>query len=399
MDNGGTAASLEQLLDAAAQARAASEFGQALKLGNQALEMAGQSGISAALAARAHFEQGLTQQFAGRYQQAEGLYLRAAELYHDAGDSDGGLLSQIRLAQCCAGAGELKRAKFLGKRALKQTRPTTAQRALILATLGEVSLQLSELTKALVYFDLALHIHIELDNEAAAYSARQRLGMVLASSGELGRARELLEQCAVYFEQSGDRSRQSRTLGTLAFVYYEHEQLDDARELLRRALALDISGSDVHLAMAAENCLGVVELRLGEPALARKHLLVAARIAEDVGAPGVQALNYMYQGAALLLERRIEEALEHFRLARRQGRGFSAPELEHVPALEAAAHLLSADAQNAQKSWQAAGASSRSYHLVRQALGLATRECGAEEAALARQWLAEDGGESSGPHA
>ncbi|HET9210370.1 MAG TPA: tetratricopeptide repeat protein [Thermoanaerobaculia bacterium] len=125
------------------------------------------------------------------------------------------------------------------------------------------------------------------DHPATARSLNL-LGILLNESGELGEARDLLEEALAIQSRAAEDANLGSILANLGMVYRGLGQREEARERLERALALHRQAfGDGHPAVAADlGNLATLERELGDPARALEYLRPTVEIARHLYGDG-----------------------------------------------------------------------------------------------------------------
>ncbi len=122
----------------------------------------------------------------------------------------------------------------------------------------------------------------------ATARALNLLGILLNENGELGEARDLLEQALAVQSRGEEDANLGSILANLGMVYRGLGQREEARERLERALALHRKAfGDGHPAVAADlGNLATLEHELGDPARALEYLRPTVEIARHLYGDG-----------------------------------------------------------------------------------------------------------------
>ncbi len=118
----------------------------------------------------------------------------------------------------------------------------------------------------------------QLDLKVETAYANLARGYVLSREGDLGKAREQLENARAIFEETGDEKDLTRTLNELARVERLQGRLDRARMLLERSIAL-MGDADTPILAWAHRELGLV-LFDQIPTVAEKNFRIAIELYE-----------------------------------------------------------------------------------------------------------------------
>ncbi len=134
-----------------------------------------------------------------------------------------------------------------------------------------------------VVFEDTLQPFVEISCEAAVNYALANQAGIIRMRGDLGRARELLEQSAARFERSGDEAGKAAVLVRRAYLELDENALPAARAALQEALRLRRGQSDRRgfgLVLAG---LGLIDTTAGDYPSAEHHLAEALDIFRRAG--------------------------------------------------------------------------------------------------------------------
>jgi len=131
---------------------------------------------------------------------------------------------------------------------------------------------------------------------AAAYAAAGDLAEI---SGDLTRARELIEPALAIFEQHGHDEQLARARNALGFVERELGNLEYSRELHEQALTAGAQLGSVRIQASALNGLGATANRTGDQTVAARHYREALEFARQTGDPHAAPVIAQNLAAAL----------------------------------------------------------------------------------------------------
>jgi DNA-binding SARP family transcriptional activator len=121
------------------------------------------------------------------------------------------------------------------------------------------------------------------DRQAGA-QARNMLGMLARSRGDLAAARAELERSLALADELGDAPARAAALNNLALVERDAGEVESSRELTESALELSVAYGDRHREAALENNLADLHHAAGRTDEAMGHLKRAVAIFSEVGA-------------------------------------------------------------------------------------------------------------------
>ena len=136
----------------------------------------------------------------------------------------------------------------------------------------------------------------QLDLKTDMGYAHLARGYVLSREGQLGLARDELDQAIDVFQETGDQKNLTRALNELARVERLEREPNRAQELLERSIAL--AGTDTPILAWAHRELGLV-LHDRDPAAAEKNFRAAIELYERSEQPVELAVSYRALGDLL----------------------------------------------------------------------------------------------------
>jgi eukaryotic-like serine/threonine-protein kinase len=154
--------------------------------------------------------------------------------------------------------------------------------------IGEVYRQLGLYPESRGLFEKALANRRAVlgEEDAATAESRRRVGLVLHQSGKYDDARPFLEAARDAFERHGDPIGLASALNDLGNLHRATGDLQGARALLERSVALREEHDPGSVALAKTlNNLGIVLSRLDETAEARRIYERALALHEKIGGP------------------------------------------------------------------------------------------------------------------
>jgi len=241
-----------------------------------------------------------------------GLHERIGDLRTLVGDYAGALASYESAAAECEGGDvavlEHKLGGVYGRRG--EWERSEARLAMALDAAAPAALGL----RARIVADLALTLHhagrsedaasrareaLELADAAAdrqaGAQARNMLGMLARSRGDLAAAREELERSLALADELGDAPARAAALNNLALVERDAGEVESARRLTESALELSAAYGDRHREAALENNLADLHHAAGRADEAMDHLKRAVAIFTEVGADDATRLPEIWK--------------------------------------------------------------------------------------------------------
>jgi predicted ATPase/tRNA A-37 threonylcarbamoyl transferase component Bud32 len=153
------------------------------------------------------------------------------------------------------------------------------------ALAGQQALESGAYQQAMEFLERAFVLESQPGARGRQESGKLRLllGETLYGLGNYDRARDLLQESVVLFEQSGDESGVAHALTLLGHIALARGSYADARELLHRSLEVS-QRSDNRLEMGrAYRCLGLVAATVGETQDARRMFETSLTLLTEVG--------------------------------------------------------------------------------------------------------------------
>ncbi len=176
-----------------------------------------------------------------------------------------------------------------------------------LARLGIVALELGDYQRSQTLYEECVRISETLGDARGVIWAREWLGVVWMRQGEAQRAKEVFEACVKWWRQQGDLQSEAFALNNLGVVAMYQENYAEARDCQEQALALYRTIGDRRGVSAVFNALGPVALHQGNPAEAYMFLSQSLSLRWE---------NQDYNGIAWNLERLAEVAFAQEQLER-----------------------------------------------------------------------------------
>lgn len=176
-----------------------------------------------------------------------------------------------------------------------------------LARLGIVALELGEYEKSQTIYEECLTICEALNDNRGIFWAREWIGVVWMRQGDAQQAQEIFETSAKWWRQQGDLQSEAFALNNLGAAAMYQGNYGHARVCQEQALAIWETIGDTRGTSSVLNALGPVMLYLGKPAEARRLLMQSLSQRWE---------NQDYNGIAWNLERLAEIAFVQKQLER-----------------------------------------------------------------------------------
>lgn len=222
-------------------------------------------------------------------------------------------------------------------------------------------------------------------SEGAVYSA---LGAMLHHHGDLDMARSMLEKALALHQEVRDRGLEAVTVGKLAAVALEAGQLEAGRDLFQRAITLQQERGDRRAEAALRGNLGILEHLDARVEEARGHLVKAIWMLGDLGDPQLEGLYLAFLAGLVSSLGTLDTGSESFDLAKRQLQAAN-----DVPALEALGLLTSLyDVEKARQAGDRAAAEAIRASATRRAEKPleGAHECVRFARLIVKEWLSSD---------
>jgi len=208
----------------------------------------------------------LAKETADGRREAYETFLRAAELYKEAGDRDNYAQNLTRAGLAAQDLGEREKAIKLYLQALIIFRDIRNRlwEAKALNSLGVSHGTLGDYKSALDLFNAALIILKEIDDFDEAIVVINNLGRLCEEIGNYTKAIDFYNLVIPYVEKIGDDEKLGRLLGNVAGVYQKQGDLKKAVETLERALELHRKAGNRMSEASTVNNIGNVYFDMGE---------------------------------------------------------------------------------------------------------------------------------------
>lgn len=176
----------------------------------------------------------------GRYAEARQIGDAALTSYRESGDSQGEAQALRELGFLHWSAGDYSTALSYGRTALELHRRAASVEgeATALHNLAEIHRTLGSPQQALAQYEAALQLHWATQNQQRQGHSLYGMGHARRQLGQNDRALHAYEQALACFHAAKDPLMQSRVHHTLAWLAWEADALDQAREHAQRALEI-----------------------------------------------------------------------------------------------------------------------------------------------------------------
>ncbi|WP_245563539.1 AfsR/SARP family transcriptional regulator [Longispora albida] len=181
-------------------------------------------------------------------------------------------------------------------------------------TRGQFLLESHRFAEAVGPFERAIEIRKASGNEALAV-AQSSLGLAHLATGDLEQASAHLEDAMRTYEQEGNGPGSAYALEILAIIAQRREDIPAARGYLERALVMARESGQTRREGSVLHTLGEISRQEGDFEAALGWFGAALPIRRQVGDSGREALDLQYIGEAHLRLGRPAEAREHLLLA------------------------------------------------------------------------------------
>ena len=249
----------------------------------------------------------------GKYNEAEGLYLKAIAIAAKIGDRETEGRGYVLLGSIFNSLGEYVQAKEHYEKALAIAEKIGDREieAASYQNLGAMFDSLGEYVKAREHYQKALAIAKKIGDrkiEAASYG---NLGNTFNSLGEYVKAKEHCEKALAIAEKIGDRKIEAASYGNLANTFHSLGEYIQAKEHCVKALEIAEKIGDREIEARSYGNLGNIFESLGESVKAKEHCEKALAIAEKIGDRKIEAQSYGNLGRIFNFLGEYVKAKEH----------------------------------------------------------------------------------------
>jgi tetratricopeptide (TPR) repeat protein len=157
------------------------------------------------------------------------------------------------------------------------------ERANILIELGTIHSLLSDMLKAIEYYEQALTIAREIGDRRGEGNARGNLGIAYADLGDAHKAIEYFEQALTIAREVGDKRGEGNALGNLGIAYKNLGDVRKAIECHEQRLVIAREIGDRRGEGNARGNLGIAYADLGDAHKAIEYYEQALTIAREIG--------------------------------------------------------------------------------------------------------------------
>jgi tetratricopeptide (TPR) repeat protein len=214
-------------------------WGEAVKLGEQALQAARSLQDEAQIAGLSH-NLAFTYQNRGELTEARRLYDESLEIKRKLGDQANVAKTLHNLAMLAQERGEIEEARRLYGESLEITKRLGDQGgvAITLHELGRLAQGQGEVEEARRLFDESLEINKRLGDQGSVASTLHELGRLAQNRSEVEEARRLYNESLEIKKRLGNQSGVAITLGQLGVLTEEAGDKEEAARLFREALGI-----------------------------------------------------------------------------------------------------------------------------------------------------------------
>ncbi len=185
----------------------------------------------------------------------------------------------------------------------------------VLDSLGRLAQGRAQETKALAYYEQALVILRRTDSQQMAISVHTNLANFALAHGDFQNAERQYQQILASALAITDHQSEGIAENNLGVVNLSQLRLEEARRHLARALEIRLKLGDRYGEASTLRNLGILETMKGDLAAARLRLDASLAVARAAHLGSQEASARYRLGEVARLERRWEEALDHYRQA------------------------------------------------------------------------------------
>ena len=138
-------------------------------------------------------------------------------------------------------------------------------------------------SKALDYLQSSLTIHREMNNRAELSTALNNLSQLYNTCGDYNKSLEALEQSLVIREEINDISGKGTVLNNISQIYYYHGKFDLALDYLKKSLSIHEKINNKSGFAAALNNISQIHIKLNDYSSASEMLEKSLTISKDIG--------------------------------------------------------------------------------------------------------------------
>ncbi|KAL9966571.1 hypothetical protein ACROYT_G024670, partial [Oculina patagonica] len=181
--------------------------------------------------------------------------------------------------------------------------------------LGCVFTSLGENGKAIIYYEKALAIRIEIGERKGEAADYGNLGALFTSLGDYCKAKEYHEKALAISMEIGDKYGQAADYGNLGTLFDSLGEYAQAKEHLDKALAIRREIGDRQGEAADYGNLGALFMSLGEHGKAKVNLEKALAMRIQIGDRRGEGVDYGNLGTVFMLLGEYGKAIEYFEKA------------------------------------------------------------------------------------
>jgi tetratricopeptide (TPR) repeat protein len=264
--------------------RSLSEFQQAIKFDQQALELsqklADRNGEANSLGNLGNAYDSL-----GQYQQAIQFQQQSLEIFREIGDRNGEANSLCNLGNAYYSLGQYQQAIQFQQQSLEIHREIGNRNgeANSLCSLGNAYYSLGQYQQAIQFYQQSLEIYREIGNRNGEANSLGNLGSAYDSLGQYQQAIQLHQQSLAIEREIGDRNGEAKSLGNLGNAYDSLGQYQQAIQLHQQSLAIKREIGDRNGEAASLNNLGLALKALGRRSESIEAFNASRKIYEELG--------------------------------------------------------------------------------------------------------------------
>ena len=204
---------------------------------------------------------------------------------HNSGQKEEEGMTLLELANICYQRSKYEEAKQFYEKALSIMIEAENNRGIgaCYGNLGTVFFSVGQYTKAEEYLQKALVIEQEIGDKKEEASAYGNLGTVFQSVGQYTKAEEYLQKELVIRKEIGDKEGEASAYGKLGTVFQSVGQYTKAEEYLQKELVIRKEIGDKEGEASAYGNLGTMFQSVGQYTKAEEYLQKALVITQEIG--------------------------------------------------------------------------------------------------------------------
>jgi tetratricopeptide (TPR) repeat protein len=237
------------------------------------------------MVARARLARGWALDRLGRLQEATADFLKAKDMFAQAGDTEGVARALNDLGGALYDKGDLAGARKMYEDSLSVSRRSGDRRgvASTLNSIANVLYEQGNLAAAKTIYEQALPIQREIGSKDGIAGTLGNIANVLDGQGDLAGARSMHEEALKNFSDVADKRGMASTLDNLGLVLYEQGDLAGAKAFYEQALKIDLETGYRRGRAYVLSGLASIALAQGDIAEARKAEQEALAMRTEMG--------------------------------------------------------------------------------------------------------------------